>query len=248
MKDVPESIVQEGLREYERWRTTREQTIATGSPPSLNIRTATEWAASDPATEGKTTDRSSEKPGAQPGLFDDASADVVSAHGGHVGDAPEDSVRIVDASGGMRPGGVRFGELVHGTLAAVPLDADPRTIDGLVEVHARIVSATPEETAAARATVGRVLAHELLARARAADARGACRRETPVTCTLEDGTLLEGIVDLAFEEDRGWTIVDYKTDRELASAEQIYRRQVGLYASAIGRATGRPASAFLVRV
>jgi len=93
-----------------------------------------------------------------------------------------------------------------------------------------------------------VLAHDLLQRARAAEARGACRRETPVTCTLADGTLLEGIVDLAFEEHGAWIIVDYKTDRELALEESSYRRQVAVYASAIARATGRPASAILVRV
>ena len=61
-----------------------------------------------------------------------------------------------------------------------------------------------------------MLGHDLLARARRAAARGACRRETPVTLTLEDGTLVEGVVDLAFEEDGAWIVVDYKTDRELA--------------------------------
>ena len=86
-------------------------------------------------------------------------------------------------------------------------------------------------------------------RARAAEARGACRRETPVTCTLPDGTMIEGIVDLAFEEQDGWTVVDYKTDRELAAiGEDRYRRQVALYASAIAQATGRPASGVLIRV
>jgi ATP-dependent exoDNAse (exonuclease V) beta subunit len=251
MKDVPDAVVQDGLREYERWRSTREQTIGAGSVPWLNVRTATEWAGSPP--RGQTGVRPRPDPDraetpAQRGLFDDPSPDVSLVSGDPAGDAAEADVRVVDAAGGLRPGGIRFGELVHGTLAAVPLDADPETIDGLVEVHARIVSATPEEAAAARATVSRVLAHDLLARARAADARRACRRETPVTCTLDDGTLIEGIVDLAFEEDGGWTIIDYKTDRELASAEQMYRRQVGLYASAIAKATGRPASAFLVRV
>ena len=239
--------MQDGLREYERWRTTREQAIAAGSTPSLNVRAATEWAAAASGADGEVADRAGDKAVAQPTLFEDAPAEVGPPRA-LTGSVAEDTVRIVDASAEMRPGGARFGELVHGTLAAVPLDANPETIDGLVEVHARIVSATPEEAAAARATVGRVLAHDLLARARAADARGACRRETPVTCTLADGTLVEGIVDLAFEENGAWTIVDYKTDRELTSAEVIYRRQVALYASAIGGATGCPASAFLVRV
>jgi ATP-dependent helicase/nuclease subunit A len=97
--------------------------------------------------------------------------------------------------------------------------------------------------------VERLLTHVVLARARDADARGACRRETPVTWTAPDGTLVEGIVDLAFEESGGWTVVDYKTDREIAaSGEDRYRRQVALYASAIAQATGRPAHAVLMRV
>ena len=106
-----------------------------------------------------------------------------------------------------------------------------------------------ESTRSRRRVVERVLAHDLLARARSADERGACRRETPVTLTLDDGTLVEGIVDLAFEEDGVWTVVDYKTDRDIATAgEEQYRRQLALYAAAIERATGAPAVGVLVRI
>jgi ATP-dependent helicase/nuclease subunit A len=97
--------------------------------------------------------------------------------------------------------------------------------------------------------VERLLKHDILLRVGAADARGACRRETPVTCTMSDGTVVEGVVDLAFEEAGEWTVVDYKTDREIAAAgEDRYRRQVALYASAIAQATGQPARGVLVRV
>jgi ATP-dependent helicase/nuclease subunit A len=157
-------------------------------------------------------------------------------------------VTVIDVRGPERPGGARFGELVHAVLASAPLDAGRATIDSIAEVHGRILSAPPEELAAAVQTVERVLAHALLARARAADGRGACRRETPVTCTL-GAVVVEGIVDLAFEEHGAWTVVDYKTDRELAAVgEDRYRRQVALYASAISQATGQPATGVLVRV
>ena len=87
------------------------------------------------------------------------------------------------------------------------------------------------------------------ARARAADARGACRREAPLTLVMPDGLLVEGIADLAFEEQGRWIVVDYKTDREIESVgEERYRRQVALYAAAIARATGQPATAMLVRL
>jgi ATP-dependent exoDNAse (exonuclease V) beta subunit len=66
---------------------------------------------------------------------------------------------------------------------------------------------------------------------------------------MADGSLVEGVVDLAFEEAGGWTIVDYKTDRELAATgEDRYRRQVAFYASAVGQATGCAASGVLIRV
>ena len=66
---------------------------------------------------------------------------------------------------------------------------------------------------------------------------------------VSDGVLVEGIVDLAFEDHGAWTVVDYKTDRDLATAgEDRYRRQVALYASAIAQATGRPASGVILRM
>ena len=93
-----------------------------------------------------------------------------------------------------------------------------------------------------------MLAHDLL-NAPGAPTRGRLPARTPVTLTLDDGTLVEGVVDLAFEEDGAWTIVEYKTDREIAaSGEEQYRRQLGAYASAVARATGQPASGILVRI
>ena len=98
-------------------------------------------------------------------------------------------------------------------------------------------------------SVERVLAHDLLVRARAAEGRGACRRETPVTLLLPEGTLVEGVVDLAFEEQGTWTVVDYKTDRELARDDiERYRRQVAIYMHAIATATGQPASGVILQV
>ena len=264
MKDVPDAVVEEGLREYEKWRLSREEAIAKGSRPSLSVRTATEWAA-DADAEGadaevgrvlwaRQTDANAEVP-VQPGLFDDVHRDHGPAKAGrHDGDesmrgSRVESVSVVDARGRHRLGGARFGELVHAMLATTPLDADRPAINAVAEVHGRILSALPEEVAAAFDTVDRVLGHDLLARARRAAARGACRRESPVTLTLADGTIIEGIVDLAFEENGAWTVVDYKTDREIAaSGEDRYRRQISLYASAIAEATGSPASGVLVRI
>jgi ATP-dependent exoDNAse (exonuclease V) beta subunit len=106
-----------------------------------------------------------------------------------------------------------------------------------------------DDAAAAAEVVEQALTHDLLVRARRATDRGACRRETPVTLTLDDGTLVEGVVDLAFEENGEWTVVDYKTDREIATAgEDQYRRQIALYATAIARATGVRTTGVLLRI
>ncbi len=56
--------------------------------------------------------------------------------------------------------------------------------------------------------------------------------------------VLEGVIDLVFEEADGWVVVDYKTDvgTDPHFAERVdgYRRQVDLYADAWGSLTGDP--------
>ncbi len=54
-----------------------------------------------------------------------------------------------------------------------------------------------------------------------------------------DGTLVEGVIDLVFEDDDWWTIVDFKTDAEIG---------IALEASAVARATGGDAKAILIRL
>ena len=161
----------------------------------------------------------------------------------------EDVTILSVSRGGERPGGVAFGLLVHEVLARAPFGATRGALDDLAAVEARVLGLTAEEAAAAAEVVEQVLTHELLRRAHDAELRGACRRETPITWMSPDGTLIEGIVDLAFEDAGRWTVVDYKTDRELAAAgEDHYRRQVALYAAAIAQATGQPSRGVLIRV
>ena len=161
-------------------------------------------------------------------------------------------LQLIDLRGGTRedrPGGQSFGLLVHELLARAPFDANTDALAELAQLHARLLGLPGADADSAATVVRRVLNHDLWNRARAAHVRGACRRETPVTIALDDGTLAEGIVDLAFEQNGTWTVVDYKSDREFASVgEEKYRRQVALYASAIARATGQPAVPVLVRI
>ena len=80
---------------------------------------------------------------------------------------------------------------------------------------------------------------------------GQCRREVPIALKLDDGVMVEGVVDLAFRDEAesiAWTVVDYKTDFEIAGRLEEYRKQVGLYAFAISRATGTKTEAVLLRI
>ena len=81
----------------------------------------------------------------------------------------------------------------------------------------------------------------------------------PEDTTLPAGsgpTLVEGIADLVFQPDAegAWTVLDFKTDSrppddpEFQASQARYRRQVGLYARAVERATGQPAKAVLLYV
>jgi len=158
-------------------------------------------------------------------------------------------VAVVDvASPGPRPSGPRFGTLVHAVLATVPLDAERDAISDMATVQGRILGAPPDEVAAAGSVVEAVLAEPLMARARLAWRAGRCRRETPITEVLGDGAILEGVLDLAFEEDDGWTVVDFKTQAEMATPLASHRRQVSAYASVVTRVTGRPATPVLLRI
>ena len=60
--------------------------------------------------------------------------------------------------------------------------------------------------------------------------------------TLDDGSLVEGVVDLAFHENTpdfaGWTVVDFKTDREFEASSARYIAQVRVYSEAVGATTG----------
>jgi ATP-dependent helicase/nuclease subunit A len=140
---------------------------------------------------------------------------------------------------GTRPTGRRFGTLVHGVLATTPLDAGAATVASLAALEGRILGAPDEEITAASALAARVLAHPLLEAARAAEAKGRCRREVPVTLMLDDGRLLEGVVDLAYEHGGMWTVVDFKTDEDPSRELDAYSRQVGLYAAGLGRVTAQ---------
>jgi ATP-dependent exoDNAse (exonuclease V) beta subunit len=148
-----------------------------------------------------------------------------------------------------RPSGRRFGALVHAVLATVDLNASTDEIGAIAQANARLIDANTAEVDAAVTTVRGALQHHLLQRAARAQA---LRRETPIQHYRDDGTLIEGVVDLAFQEItpefNGWTVVDFKTDREIEKAENQYRAQVAAYVEAVRIATASPTRGFLLVV
>jgi ATP-dependent exoDNAse (exonuclease V) beta subunit len=198
--------------------------VEAGGQPSLRVDTATAWAAE------------AAKTGIDAVIADSSAIQVVAL--------PRASAALAPATGD-RPRGPRFGALVHAVLATVPLDATDEVVARTAGTQGRILVASQDEVTAAAAVVSAVLRHDLISRAKAADA---VRRETPLSWVQKDGTLIEGVLDLAFTEDGVTTVVDFKTDHELAAGEARYRAQLQQYVNAVAAVTKRPAKGVLFRV
>jgi ATP-dependent exoDNAse (exonuclease V) beta subunit len=127
----------------------------------------------------------------------------------------------------------------------VPLDASPAQIRKIAELNARVLGAPPAELKAAAAAVEAALKQPLLDRARASER---CHREYPIVLKLNNGGLLEGILDLAFLEDGIWTIVDFKTDADTAERGEQYERQLRWYAFGLRELTGQAVRGVLLSV
>ena len=157
---------------------------------------------------------------------------------------PEDvAVEYVEVAKKARPGGRRFGALVHAVLQDVGLGGG--AVRRVVEMNARVLGATAEEAAAAAEAVSAALGHPLLERARAAER---CHREYPVTLRLEGNRVMDGVIDLAFVEDGAWVVVDFKTDADGAGKRTQYQRQLQWYGYALMRLTGMKARGVLLGV
>ena len=156
----------------------------------------------------------------------------------------------VEAVGGAvdeaRPSGTRFGALVHAVMAGVTLDADVAAVETAARTQARLLGATEEEARVAACVACRALASPWVRRAAASRV---CRRELPLTLSDSDDAIIEGVADLVFEDGGAWVVVEFKTDVEIGRVGlERYRRQVGFYAAAVTRATGRDASGVLLRL
>jgi ATP-dependent helicase/nuclease subunit A len=155
-------------------------------------------------------------------------------------DAPAGiAVELVNTAHPDRPFGPRFGSLVHLLLRDFVGDS------ATASVHGRTLGAADEEIEAAASAARMALEHPLIMRARAASR---CLREVPVSLRLDHDHSMEGSIDLAFEEDGTWHVVDYKTDSPSGARLKKYERQVAWYGAALARITGQPVRCHLMSV
>jgi hypothetical protein len=140
----------------------------------------------------------------------------------------------------------QIGRAVHGALADLDLsthcDAAGRSADEVARSRAltHAVAAHAPEVAA---MVHRALTSPTVGRA----ASRPHWREVSVTTAVGPHGVLEGFVDLLFDDVDGLVVVDYKTDRithghGLGTSVATYRIQVAAYAAALESSTGRPVS------
>ena len=224
MADESGEVARESEESHARWQQARTETLGRGGTPSLRVQSVTALA------------ESALQPGVDASSESGAEAAVV-------------RMAEVDTDRERRPSGARFGTLVHAILATVDLKASAESVRGVARNQGRLVDATDEEVTAAAVAVTAALTHPLLERAaRSRD----LRRETPVLLRGADGGLAEGVVDLAFREEEdgvaAWTVVDFKTDRDLSGQRARYEAQVRLYLDAVSAATGARAAGYLLLV
>ena len=149
------------------------------------------------------------------------------------------------------------GTLYHRVLELLPLLQDPTWnsvkagLDGLVR-QGRL-----KEEEAAQISVRRLLAFyksPVAARMRAAQSRGGLYQEQPFVFALpadeilkkdsREPILIQGIIDVFFEEEDGLVVLDYKTDyvpdHPEETLRQRYGTQLAFYGQALEEITGKP--------
>ena len=173
------------IRAHDHWQQRRRETARNGARPTLVARTVTEHTRDHLGGAGHPSPDPVDAAATTPGAAAASTAAPV-------------QIERVAAGRWARPHGRRFGTLVHAVLAEIPLHAAPTAIEAAAALQGRYLGCSAAEVEAAALTVAEALRHPLLRRAAAAQSAGRCRRELPLSLRLEDGTILDGVVDLAF--------------------------------------------------
>jgi ATP-dependent helicase/nuclease subunit A len=148
----------------------------------------------------------------------------------------EERIEPGPSRGKAEEGGPSFGLAFHGVMERLDLSAaDNLKVLCQMETLEHSIPGSAEKL---EAMVRQCVGHPLMDRVRRARR---VYREAPFSVSL-DGNLVEGKIDLLFEEKSGWVIVDYKTDdvsgQALEQRFQSYREQGLWYARAVREAAG----------
>ena len=153
--------------------------------------------------------------------------------------------------------GAAVGTAYHRFLSRLDLtDERAGTIEGLrAQLDSCAAGGFLSETEAAAIDLRKILLlleSPVGKRLKAADSRSKLKREQPFTMRVkasevredwpeDESVLIQGIIDVYFEEDGRFYVLDYKTDRVTNDDELAdrYRVQIELYARAIETATGK---------
>jgi ATP-dependent helicase/nuclease subunit A len=160
-------------------------------------------------------------------------------HATEADEAPEDLPAGQREHFAVSDKAARLGSAVHEAMQAV-------VERGLATGQACAEAAAAWELSAAGRREAEDLADRLVRSPLFARSAAARRRfaETPVLFRDSSGFLVDGKIDLLFEEDSGYVLVDYKTDRDLSLRMQEYRAQLADYAAALfAVGLGKPVAA-----
>jgi ATP-dependent helicase/nuclease subunit A len=148
---------------------------------------------------------------------------------------------------------VRLGTAFHAGMESVDLLHQENEIMRMQELCVRY-KLDRESAQALEDMMRTCLASELMERARNAIRSGRrVLRELPFMRSLDSSTIEEGKIDLLFEEEDGWILVDYKTDWVSKNSEEAnaffcnkYAAQIREYAHALQSLSGKVAAGYLL--
>ncbi|HSW39069.1 MAG TPA: UvrD-helicase domain-containing protein, partial [Acidobacteriota bacterium] len=148
---------------------------------------------------------------------------------------------------------VRLGTAFHEAMERVDI-RDKRVSAGWLRDLEMRHKLDGESAQMLREMVSVTLESELFERALAASASGGrILREVPFARRLNESTVVEGKIDLLFEEADGWVLVDYKTDYEAVAGEpaggilrERYRCRIEGYLEALRELSITVGSAYLL--
>lgn len=165
---------------------------------------------------------------------------------------PEGEAAFSFADGGQ---GAQRGTAYHKVLALLPMELTAERLpEFLRELAAKNLLAEAERDFIDVKILANVLGSDLWRRMRLAAERGRLKREQPfilglplVSGGISEQRMLQGVMDVFFEEDGAFVLIDYKTDRLGGDDEEFkrvlrerYGGQMGVYKQALESSTGLP--------